>query len=278
MLNSLFLSLKNNLAQRNKVIQPNNERIRYCVLIALLVLLIAAGIAFFFGYRAGFHFLNDRHAILPDNAWILITFLGDTSLVLAVLVLFLRRYPHLVYVSVLSGIYAGIFNNIIKYSVDALRPGGVFDTVDYYAIGPTYVAHSFPSGHTTSAFVVAFLMLLYGRNRWLTMAVFAVALLVGLSRVMVGIHWPVDVLAGIASAALMTSLAMYSTRWLTFGIKPYGHLSVLILLLGVAMSLWWHDGGYTAIAGFAKSVAIIVPLVLAWQYIYIPYKEWLKNK
>lgn len=70
-----------------------------------------------------------------------------------------------------------------------------------------FVAHagdaSFPSDHTTAAFAIAVAILL--RNRRLGLIVFGVATAVGLSRLIVGVHYPSDVLGGaiLGSAAAL---------------------------------------------------------------------------
>src|SRR5260221_14243842 len=63
-------------------------------------------------------------------------------------------------------------------------------------MGPAYKAGSFPSGHATTAFAIGGLLALGLRARWLVVLIVGVATLVALSRAVVGVHWPLDILAG----------------------------------------------------------------------------------
>ena len=56
--------------------------------------------------------------------------------------------------------------------------------------------YSFPSGHSTNVATVFGSLALNLRKRWLTAAAIVIVLLTGISRVVVGAHYPTDVLAG----------------------------------------------------------------------------------
>ena len=84
----------------------------------------------------------------------------------------------------------------VKNLVDRTRP-----FVAHPEIHPLYVVHSssFPAGHAATAFAGATL-LSYVEPR-AAPALVALALLIGFSRVYVGVHYPSDVLAGAAIGA-----------------------------------------------------------------------------
>ncbi len=64
---------------------------------------------------------------------------------------------------------------------------------------------SFPSGHTVLSFALAFSIYFY--NKKLGVVFFVLAALVGLGRIYVGVHYPLDVLGGILIGALSAFVA-----------------------------------------------------------------------
>jgi undecaprenyl-diphosphatase len=98
--------------------------------------------------------------------------------------------------------------NTLKTVFDRPRPFEVVPQPEPLITGT--VASSFPSGHAaTSAAGAVILSVLVGRGIWPWLA--ALALLIGFSRVYVGVHYPGDVLAG---AALGAAVALGFVRLL----------------------------------------------------------------
>jgi membrane-associated phospholipid phosphatase len=113
---------------------------------------------------------------------------------LALMLPFCLRYPRVFWALFLGALLAGAISRGFKVAVPLPRPAAVFDAAQITIIGAKLTAHSFPSGHTVSAFsfVVAWLALL----GWRALPIVVIAALAGFSRIAVGAHWPVDVLAG----------------------------------------------------------------------------------
>jgi membrane-associated phospholipid phosphatase len=86
---------------------------------------------------------------------------------------------------------------IIKFTVRRSRPDGEWGRI-YRSTDP----HSFPSGHAARAAMLAVLGIWLG-PAWLSLALLIWAPLVGLARVILGVHYPSDVIAGWAFGALM---------------------------------------------------------------------------
>lgn len=122
--------------------------------------------------------------------------------------LLLMRHPRLAGVLFGSVVGGMALSTVLKLGFDRQRP----DLVPH--IVPTHTA-SFPSGHamlsaivwlTLAALVARSVPLRRGRTYVVGVGVF-LALLVGCSRVYLGVHWPTDVLAGWAVGAAWAVLA-----------------------------------------------------------------------
>ena len=108
---------------------------------------------------------------------------------------------------------ASIVTQIIKRSLALPRPARVFSENDQLYLVPgidIHFHHSFPSGHSTTAFAIYFgLALLYPKQRWLFTIV---AVIVAFSRVYLSQHFLEDILAGsvIGFAFILISYNLWS--------------------------------------------------------------------
>ena len=83
--------------------------------------------------------------------------------------------------------------------------------------------YSFPSGHSSSAAATYGTTALSFRKRWLTVTAVVLILRVGVSRFMLGVHYPTDVLAGWALGAVVMIVVTQlekrlKKRWILYGI------------------------------------------------------------
>lgn len=100
-----------------------------------------------------------------------------------------------------SVVSAYVVTYILKTMVHAPRPFVALANIHPLIIETPY--DSFPSGHATAFFALAVSMYMYDK-KW-GIVFFIIAILVSLSRVISGVHFPIDILAG----AIIGSLVAY---------------------------------------------------------------------
>ncbi len=191
--------------------------------------------------------LNAAAGILPDAAWALITDLGSTLSVGALLALCLLRAPQLAAAGLLSWPAGIVLVRGLKAWLAHPRPAGMLPTGDFHLIGPVLTQNSFPSGHAATAFALAAAVLCSldpkNRLRWGLPLVLG-AMLIGLSRIAVGAHWPLDVLSGAAIGWLCGAFgAWWAQRW-RFWQAHRGLIALSMIGLVAGIARIFVDSGY----------------------------------
>lgn len=144
-----------------------------------------------------------------------ITHLGDAGLLWIVLSLLLlisqktRKYAMMAIVALLFSLLVN--NMILKNIVARTRPYEVVEGLTRL-IGAQRDL-SFPSGHTASSFATAVVLFRNLKKRY-GIPLLVLAVLISLSRLYVGVHYPTDVLFGAISGTLLAILA----QWLVNGV------------------------------------------------------------
>lgn len=104
-----------------------------------------------------------------------------------------RKRLYLIFFSILSLVISrGIIETLINRFFFRDRPFVTFQTIPLIGHEPTA---SFPSGHAVVFFTVATLIFLLVSRKWGTWF-FVFAAIMGLARIYVGVHYPLDILAG----------------------------------------------------------------------------------
>lgn len=100
----------------------------------------------------------------------------------------------------------------LKWAVARPRPVAMYGEEAVFVLGPVLRAGSFPSGHTATAVFAAWVVCGLTSSRPRRAVAIGVALMAGFSRVVVGAHHPLDVLAGAALGSMFGGLALWLSR------------------------------------------------------------------
>ena len=127
---------------------------------------------------------------------------------------------------------------------------------DIYDI--TAQGYSFPSGHSTNVVTVFGTLAANLRKRWVTVFAIVIVLLTGISRIVVGAHYPTDVLAGWMLGFISVLLVHMLQKRIKNTLKLYGillvtavpgfffctsadYFTVMGLLIGFMGATLWDD-------------------------------------
>jgi len=123
---------------------------------------------------------------------------GVVFIVIAVVVAALRRRPVIIAATVAAILCSHLASTALKHAFDRRRPSLAYTDVHPLVAVPHSAA--MPSGHAWIAFAAA--SVLASAEPRLRIPLFALAALIAISRVYLGVHYPSDVLAGAAGGAV----------------------------------------------------------------------------
>ncbi|MCR4610420.1 MAG: phosphatase PAP2 family protein [Lachnospiraceae bacterium] len=152
---------------------------------------------------------NSIHNAFLDVFMPLVTKLGDAGIfwiILTLVLLIIPKTRHLGLASFIALVLDIILcNGILKPIVIRCRPGWLM----FFESGPDWIRQlemlvsfpndfSFPSGHTAASFAsaTALFATLKNKYKWWGVGALCLALLIGISRLYVCVHWPTDVIGG----------------------------------------------------------------------------------
>lgn len=242
---------------------PASLRSSWAWLPPAAALVLAAAIVATGSNRPLFLWLNHRGHVVGDLVWFHLTMLGDGAMALALVLPSIRRAPRLFWAALLAAVVAGLWTQVTKEFIDVPRPLSVLAPWDFHLAGPAYKRVSFPSGHAAAAFALAGIAIMgtEGRRLWRGL-LFALAGFVGLSRIMLGVHWPLDVLWGMVGGWLgaWSGLALQARwRWPTAG---RGGLLAGAVLMAVTASLLVSR--HIGIPAVMPAQRVLAAVCLAW--------------
>jgi membrane-associated phospholipid phosphatase len=222
------------------------------VVLVLLILVVSARLD-----RTLFHFFNQLSVYTGPALWANLTILGD-GLVCAVLLLpWIRKNPERVWGGLLGAVLMTILLRMLKEMIGLPRPPGVLPEDALIVIGPGYRRGAFPSGHTATIALYAGIWALSTSRRLHGTLALCLAVLVGVSRMAVGVHWPSDVLGGLilgwGSAWAGLSLA---GRWSWGTGRRARNIQGGVLMVSAVVLLVIDHTGYPGVLLLQRTLAL----------------------
>ena len=175
----------------------------------------------------------------------------------------------------LTGLTGSVMNQLLKAIFLIPRPWVLdpsFTIVESARAGAT--GYSFPSGHTQSAATLFGTLAMWSRRLWSTLLCVALVLLVGFSRMYLGVHTPLDVgvslLTGVVTVVLICRLcdwAEASSRrlmWLLAGCVGFALALVLYVLLAPAREANVPEFDAHGVKAAWQLMGAMAGLALAW--------------
>lgn len=149
-----------------------------------------------------------------DRVFPLITSIGDTGLLwiaIAVVLLFSRKNRKvgvLLIVALLITTFLG--EGILKNLIQRPRPFLAMNKDVLLIDRPS--SYSFPSGHTGSSFAAAYILANYFKRYRIIF--YIIASLIAFSRLYLYVHYPTDILGGIALGVFSGYISLFATRYI----------------------------------------------------------------
>ena len=218
--------------------------------------------------RSVFLFFNQASHYTGAAFWEYVTTFGDSLVVFSLALLLLGRRPALLWTMLFAAMVSTVIVHGLKEWALVMRPPAVIPADELTVIGVAHKAVSFPSGHTTAIFtLISLLCLQRGVAVGWKLALLLLGVMVGISRMAVGVHWPIDVVGGALIAWSSMLIAYFFAPQIPWGVTRGAQrlFAVLLLLVAIAL-LFFHESGYEH-ARFLEITIALVSVVLALPYL-----------
>ena len=242
---------------------PLPQRTRWSLLLGMgIPLVIAALIAatgtnrtIFFALQSASHGVP---APLFASFWQSVTYAGDGLAALVLAAWYLRARPDAASAAFLAVLpLAGVFTHAIRHFISVDRPPLVLGEQAITVLGPALHHGSFPSGHATTAAAFASVAFLVLDRPFARAVVIGCAILVCVSRIAVGVHWPIDVSVGFGGGWLAGWVAWQIAGCRRVLFRRDLWIALCAAFAGCAVALFWHPMGLPGAMIFRTLLACV---------------------
>lgn len=208
-----------------------------------------------------FQAINGWAARGPEFIWEWLTALGDTLTAFCILLMLSWRRADIVVAAMIAAVLATLSTHLAKDLLDIPRPPLLLSD-SAHVIGEVLHRGAFPSGHTATAFTLIAVLAAYVRSASALVGLLLLAVAIGLSRIAVGVHWPLDVVGGALMGWISGIAGVQCLQFLKWQRRPLLLAGIrALLLLSACLLLLSHGNGYPQADWLLKSIAL---LALAW--------------
>lgn len=217
-----------------------------------------------------FFAINGFAALFVDKLWALVTFFSDGLVSFVILLPFIYRKPKLVWAVLLAAVLFTLLGQGFKHLMHVPRPPKVVSPHEFNLIGPDWGHNSFPSGHSSMIFNLVGVFALTTPKKWLRWILIALGAFIACSRTAVGVHWPLDVVAGALIGWVTIWVGLLLVPYTAWGWTKIGQkiLGAVLLLAGITM-LFVDYTGFNNIMTVQRVIASVFLLIGTWQYLRI---------
>lgn len=184
--------------------------------------------------------LNHAASHMSDTFWSHVTVIADMVAILLILP-FCGRRPQVVWHFLVAALFAILWTQSLKSPLGVMRPPAVLDIAQFHTIGTLFLGNAFPSGHTTTIFVIAGVLCLQRFPFVFKLGLLMLAILIGLSRIACGVHWPLDVLGGAFGGWLAAVAGGWVSSRYSIGLRDSFQRIAAVLLLSIALWIIFRD-------------------------------------
>ena len=249
-------------------------------LLAVTIVLVALAAFYMHGGNvATFTAVQRLTQWLPDPFWSIVTICGAGVVAFALLSPTLARQPRLFAAAIVAAPLAGLYANGMKHLYALPRPPAVLDATRLHVVGEVLRHNTFPSGHAVTAFTLAAVLVFASRTPLVTAAwTLPLAVLVALSRIAVGAHWPADLAAGAAGGWVCGALAVGAIeRWRGWN-RPFGVRAMAAVAIGIGIALFIVDLGYPQAIAVQFACGVVALAAGLWTLARPRLDGWLPNR